>query len=128
MTASSRSGLHVQLAALPDEVPRVRRAVRRWLRSAGNRCDWSIAELLVSELVTNALVHALPPLELRVKPLGAHGVRIEVFDAAADRRPTHKAAPLDADGGRGIEIVAALASRWGTESAISGKLVWAELD
>lgn len=125
---SSDPGLHVQLAALPDEVPRVREAVREWLRSAGNRCDWFTAELLVSELVTNALRHALPPMEVRVQPIGANGVRIEVFDAAGDQWPMEDAAPLDAEGGRGVEIVAALASRWGTEPADSGKLVWAELD
>lgn len=128
MATSSQSVLHMQLAAMPNEVPRVRRAVRNWLRSAGNRRDWRTAELLVSELVTNALVHALPPLELRVQPLGATGVRIEVSDAAGHRWPTRKATRPEAEGGRGIEIIAALASRWGTESSGSGKLVWAELD
>ena len=124
----SEFGLQVQVAALPDEVPRVRQAVREWLRSAGNRCDWFTAELLVSELVTNALLHALPPLEVRVQPIGATGVRIEVYDAASDRVPIRDGAPLDAETGRGIEIIAALASRWGIESGASGKLVWAELD
>jgi anti-sigma regulatory factor (Ser/Thr protein kinase) len=128
MGVSSQSVLHLQLAAMPTEVPRVRQAVRNWLRSAGNRCDWPTAELLVSELVTNALVHALPPLELRVQPLGATGVRIEVSDAAGNRWPTRKSTRPEAEGGRGIEIVTALASRWGTESSDSGKLVWAELD
>ena len=126
--ASGHSTLYVQLAAQPAEVPRVRQAVQDWLRAAGNRCDWFTAELLVTELVTNALLHALPPLEVRVKALGAAGVRIEVFDAARDRLPSRDDSPLDADNGRGLEIIAALASRWGTESASSGKLVWVELD
>jgi anti-sigma regulatory factor (Ser/Thr protein kinase) len=125
---SGNPTLHVQLAAQPDEVPRVRRAVRNWLRSAGNRSDWFTAELLVTELVTNALLHALPPLEVCVRALGTAGVRIAVFDAARDRLPSRDDSPLDADNGRGLEIIAALASRWGTESASSGKLVWAELD
>ncbi|HEX6233677.1 MAG TPA: ATP-binding protein [Jiangellaceae bacterium] len=128
MATSSQSVLQLQLAARPTEVPRVRRAVRTWLRSMCNRCDWRTAELLVSELVTNALVHALPPLELRVRPLGATGVRIEVSDAAGSRWPTKKSNRPDAEGGRGIEIVAALATRWGTESSEAGKLVWAEID
>lgn len=124
---SDHSALHVQLAARPDEVPRVRQAVRDWLHSAGNRCDWFTAELLVSELVTNALLHALPPLEVRVQALGAAGVRIEVFDADRDRLPRRDESPLDADNGRGLEIIGAIASRWGTESTSAGKLVWAEL-
>lgn len=123
-----QSTLDVQLAAQAAEVPRVRQAVRDWLRSAGNRCDWFIAELLVSELVTNALLHALPPLEVRVQALGAAGVRIEVFDGSRDKLPSRDELALDADNGRGLEIIAALASRWGTESTSSGKLVWAELD
>jgi anti-sigma regulatory factor (Ser/Thr protein kinase) len=125
---SGHSTLHVRLAGQPDEVPRVRQAVRDWLRSADNRCDWFTAELLVTELVTNALLHALPPLEVRVRALGTAGVRIEVFDAARDSLPSRDDSPLDADNGRGLEIIAALASRWGTESASSGKLVFAELD
>jgi anti-sigma regulatory factor (Ser/Thr protein kinase) len=124
---SSDFALRVQVAARPDEIPRVRQAVRDWLRSAGNRCDWFAAELVLCELVTNALRHALPPLEVRVQPLGSAGVRIEVYDASADRLPVRDRAPLEAEGGRGIEIVASLASRWGIESSDSRKMVWAEV-
>lgn len=126
--ASSEYGLHVRVAAQADEVPRIRQAVRDWLRAAGNRCDWFTAELVLCELVTNALRHALPPLEVHVQALGATGVRIEVCDAAADRLPVRDPASLEAEGGRGIDIVSALAVRWGIESSNSGKLVWAEVD
>jgi anti-sigma regulatory factor (Ser/Thr protein kinase) len=125
---SESPAFHARLAPLPEEVPRARQAVRQWLRSSQLGCDWATAELLVSELVTNALRHARPPLELRVQPLDGTGVRIEVFDGTGDRLPVLDVSPLDADGGRGIEIVAALASRWGSEPGAPGKIVWAELD
>jgi anti-sigma regulatory factor (Ser/Thr protein kinase) len=119
---------HARLAPSPEEVPRARRAVRQWLRTSRAGCDWATAELLVSELVTNALRHARPPLELRVQPLDRTGLRIEVLDGTGDRLPVLGMSQPDADGGRGIEIVAALASRWGSAPGAPGKIVWAELD
>ena len=88
--------MRVPLSTEPGEVPRVRQMVRATLHSWG-LADSEVTLLLVSELVTNALLHGLPPLELR----------------------------LSADG---IEIVAALASRWGSAAAPTGKVVWFEVD
>jgi anti-sigma regulatory factor (Ser/Thr protein kinase) len=88
------------------------------------------AELLTSELVTNAVVHAKPsdpaaPLRLEVM-VDTHGVRVAVIDGDP-RADLH---PLQVDHssrcGRGLAIVEALAS-WGVEPRGEGKAVWFEL-
>jgi anti-sigma regulatory factor (Ser/Thr protein kinase) len=122
-----RMEMRVPLSAEPGEVPRVRKVVRGTLDSWGLAGSEDVTLLLVSELVTNALLHGLPPLELRLSADGGR-VRVEVFDAAGDHRPARQFAPLDAARGRGIEIVAALASRWGSAPAPTGKVVWFEVD
>lgn len=84
-------------------------------------------ELLVSELVTNAVLHT-PAARIRIDidPEGS-GVRVAVHDPVPrlDRSP----APLapSGDGGYGLGIVEALATRWGVEEADTGKRVWFEL-
>src|SRR5690606_36007816 len=99
-----------------------------WLRTSGMQRHTPAAELLVSELVTNALRHGRPPMALRLRTHNGQSLRIEVLDGAADGEPVPTEAPPDAVTGRGLGIVAALARRWGTESVPGGKLVWAELD
>ncbi|NHC47570.1 SpoIIE family protein phosphatase [Motilibacter aurantiacus] len=78
--------------------------------------------LLVSELVTNAIVHGRPPVELRIRH-GADVVVLEVIDSAAyyprRMRPTE-----DDEHGRGLQLVSLLADRWGTRPTGSGKAVW----
>ncbi|HWC33306.1 MAG TPA: ATP-binding protein [Mycobacteriales bacterium] len=85
----------------------------------------SDAELVVTELVTNAVLHGLPPISLRVRGRRDR-VRIEVTDAG-------HSVPLRARGtpegmtGRGLAVVDSLTSAWGIEPAHDGKRVWAEL-
>ncbi len=82
------------------------------------------AELLVSELVTNAIRHAETELVLRIAL--APRMRIAVEDTSAD--PVHvRLATLDGDQGRGLAIVEALASTWGWASTATGKQVWFEI-
>ncbi|GAA1235291.1 ATP-binding protein [Prauserella halophila] len=86
--------------------------------------------LLVTELVTNAVVHGRPPCTLRVRT-GAERLRIEVSDADP-RRPVLLHPGPDVDHGRGLLLVAALADDWGVDQADHsvdprGKVVWAEL-
>jgi anti-sigma regulatory factor (Ser/Thr protein kinase) len=102
--------------------------VRDWLARHGANSLIETAVLLVSELVTNALMHGRPPLELRVRVLDTGGVRVEVLDAAGGEPPVRRRASLDAATGRGVGIVATLAARWGSQPVAAGKLVWAELD
>lgn len=104
---------------------------RRWMR---RQCAaWGLAEicdaveLLTSELVTNAIVHARTPLVLRAEVL-ADRLRVSVRDEES-RPPALTARDLDATGGRGLALVDALADSWGVETARSvvGKTVYFEL-
>ena len=81
-------------------------------------------ELVVSELVTNAVVHAESPVDLTIRGLGDR-TRVEVSDAST-RLPA--LCPATAENCRGMHIVAALATRWGVEVHDGGKTVWAEVE
>jgi anti-sigma regulatory factor (Ser/Thr protein kinase) len=117
----------VPLSTDPGEVRRLRHLVREQLRAWRLTGAAEVTLLLVSELVTNALLHGRPPLELRVAAIEGK-VRVEVHDAADDRPPARAFPPPDAPHGRGIEIVAALANRWGSAPSPLGKVVWFEVD
>jgi serine/threonine-protein kinase RsbW len=86
------------------------------------------AQLIVSELVSNAVRHARnpgPTLRLRLCVVG-EALRIEVHDADPSP-PRHRAVAPLAESGRGLLILDALASAWGAGAAAHGKAVWAEL-
>ena len=83
------------------------------------------AVLLTSELVTNALKHGRGSVSLRVDVDTLH-VRVEVTDAEP-QPPTVRPPDLQAESGRGLFIVDALASAWGIEERGDGKVVWFEL-
>jgi DNA-binding NarL/FixJ family response regulator len=83
--------------------------------------------LLVSELVTNAVVHAGSDVEVSVR-LTPTAARIEVTDASADSI-NPRDATQDEDSGRGLALVGSLARRWGVRPAPGGgKTVWFEVD
>lgn len=89
--------------------------------------DGDVALLCASELVTNALVHAVPPIELEVV-LTTRCLRVAIYDGStAEAVPRHPVTP-DATSGRGLSIVEALATRWSVEPTGSGKVVWFELE
>jgi anti-sigma regulatory factor (Ser/Thr protein kinase) len=82
--------------------------------------------LIASELATNAVLHAGTPYVVELS-LG-DAVRIEVTDSgppAPFLRPVR--GPFDVDGGRGLAIVAELASGWGVDWLDGCKVVWAEV-
>jgi anti-sigma regulatory factor (Ser/Thr protein kinase) len=83
------------------------------------------AELLVSELVTNALRHAETAPTLHIQPLQS-GFRIVIEDDSPDPVDLKPAAP-EADSGYGLSVVDALASSWGWQPTATGKRVWFEL-
>lgn len=95
--------------------------------------DGSVREdllLLVTELVTNAVVHGRPPCRLRVLA-DSQRLRVEVSDTAP-RLPVLRHPGPDVDHGRGLLLVAGLADEWGVGRADRraqqrGKVVWAEL-
>ncbi|MGY5124369.1 ATP-binding protein [Streptomyces nigrescens] len=119
------------LPHIPEAVSVVRRRARTVL------ADWNIAPdltedalLVISELITNAVVHALPPAVLRLSRVvdGSHALRVEVTDAgaaAADGRPVVE--PDADEHGRGLDIVTALAAECGTRVHAGGITWWAKL-
>jgi serine phosphatase RsbU (regulator of sigma subunit) len=113
------------LGADADAVPRARRFVTAAL--AGTEvADLAVdAELVVAELVTNAILHAGSPIDVGVAVEG-RTVRIEVRDPVRVG-PVRGLAGPDAMTGRGLGLVAALSRGWGTQPHPDGKVVWAEL-
>ncbi|MFH8471104.1 ATP-binding protein [Streptomyces sp. NPDC018000] len=130
--------LQVQLEVGPDpaEVGRARRWARSRLVGSGIGDDEPLAEtliLLISELVTNAVVHTGCPAVLRMLfgstgAAGAAGtVRVEVADSSC-RPPQQRHAAGEDTGGRGLELVDGLADRWGWQPEGAGKRIWCEVD
>jgi anti-sigma regulatory factor (Ser/Thr protein kinase) len=128
--------LLVQLEVGPDpaEVGRARRWARSRLAGSGIGDDEPLAEtlvLLISELVTNAVVHTGCPAVLRMLFGGgaaeAGTVRVEVADRSA-RPPQPRHAEGEDTNGRGLELVDGLADRWGWQREGNGKSIWCEID
>lgn len=124
--------LQVQLEVGPDpaEVGRARRWARSRLVVSGIQDDEPLAEtlvLLISELVTNAVVHTGCPAVLRMLFAAEGGVRVEVADTS-DRPPQPRHAEGDDTNGRGLELVDGLADRWGWQPEGAGKSIWCEVD
>jgi anti-sigma regulatory factor (Ser/Thr protein kinase) len=112
------------LAAVPSSVREARHLLAEVAREHQLSSDVvSIAELALSEVVTNAVVHGGPPIVLRIDVGNGH-LRVDVADGNA-ARPRADGTRLDATGGRGLAIVAAVAGDWGVEpGANGGKSVW----
>jgi anti-sigma regulatory factor (Ser/Thr protein kinase) len=108
-------------------VPEARRALRELLGQWGKHGQSDVAELLTSELVTNAIVHTDHDAVLTAT-VGPHGLRVEVRDFVA-RRPRLRV-PVADDGtnGRGLLLVQSLADAWGVRPHGVGKAVWFELE
>ncbi|MCX3285307.1 ATP-binding protein [Streptomyces sp. NEAU-H22] len=119
--------LSVEYAPRPSAVREARAEVRRQLEGWGLGEDGAVAdvaELLVGELATNALVHAGSGFRLTL--FAAHGVlRCEVTDA--ERRVPRVLDAGAGESGRGMFLVDALAQCWGCHRDGPGKTVWFEL-
>ena len=125
-----REGAEASIAAGPWGPSEARAIVTRWLDGHVSAAVLGDACLVVSELVTNSVVHAEVGVgdPVRVRAVLAAGVlRLEVGDDgrggnAAQRRPDR-----DGGGGFGLHIVASIASRWGVGNG-DGTRVWCELE
>jgi serine phosphatase RsbU (regulator of sigma subunit)/PAS domain-containing protein/anti-sigma regulatory factor (Ser/Thr protein kinase) len=80
-------------------------------------------ELIISELLTNAIRYAGQPITVRL--LRSQYLTCEVSDASSTSPHLRHAAATD-EGGRGLYLVAQLAQRWGTRYTASGKIIWTE--
>ncbi|MFG3023847.1 SpoIIE family protein phosphatase [Streptomyces sp. NPDC048254] len=116
--------LTCDLPADPEAAPIARAAARRQLET------WDVdeetaftTELIVSELVGNAVRYGAPPLQLRL--IFERVLTCEVSDAAASSPQVKHARTVD-ETGRGLFIIASLADQWGTHYRTQGKTVWAE--
>ncbi|NUP34951.1 MAG: SpoIIE family protein phosphatase [Streptomycetaceae bacterium] len=112
------------LPAEPPVVARARELTRKTLHDWDLESLVDIAELLVSELVTNALRYGAGPIRLRL--LRGRNLLCEVADAVPSLPRLREARDTD-EGGRGMQLVTTLADRWGSRRAGHGKIVWLEL-
>ena len=106
-------------------VSRVRAFVREELRRLGRDEIADTVLLVVSELATNAVLHAggIAAVHLDAVP---DGVRIEVHDRGQSA-PIMPLGSEDAMTGRGLRLVRAISARWAAEPTADGKMVWAEV-
>ena len=124
--------------ALPlDAEPSAVADARRWVAEACHELERDdlieCAELGVSELVTNAVLHGRPPLSVRVRGTREHP-RIEVADASLEQPTAPEPAIFEEDSedgflatfGRGLSIVAMSSVTWGASMEADGKVVWFE--
>jgi serine phosphatase RsbU (regulator of sigma subunit)/anti-sigma regulatory factor (Ser/Thr protein kinase) len=108
----------------PAAVAGVRAEVTGRLRSWGLEETAFTTELIVSELVTNAIRYGIEPIRLRVLHDG-DSLICEVADGSSTSPHLRRAAITD-EGGRGLFLVAQFARRWGTRYLARGKVIWTE--
>ena len=114
------------LPADPASVGRARRLVATAIAATGHDELVDLATLLVSEVVTNSVLHAGTEMRLTCRSSGA-GIRVEVFDRSS-LVPSVRHYDADATTGRGLGLVSALATSWGVDCEDDGKTLWFELD
>ena len=107
----------------PAAVSDVRAAVSRQLEAWGLEEMAFVTELILSELITNAIRYATEPI--RVRLLRDRYLICEVSDSSSTSPHLRYAASMD-EGGRGLFLVAQFAERWGTRYTATGKVIWAE--
>jgi anti-sigma regulatory factor (Ser/Thr protein kinase) len=118
-------GATVTLPAVTESVPAARRFVMKALQDmdAADVCNDVVA--LVSEVATNAVIHARTPFTIVVRRED-DTVRVRVHDRSSVL-PRRRAYGLDATTGRGLRLVDTLSSAWGVEAEGHGKVVWFDL-
>jgi histidine kinase-like protein len=134
---------YLELGALPTAVPCARLHARQVIWEWGLQALSDQVELIVSELVTNALrvsegltgsryagrwTPGVPPLRLWLHSADKRVV-IQVWDGS-DKLPTQQVADVGAESGRGLLLVESMSTEWGSyqPDGSSGKVVWAVVD
>ncbi|WP_225850515.1 SpoIIE family protein phosphatase [Streptomyces sp. HPF1205] len=113
-----------QLPSDPAGVARARRMAVEQVAAWGLDELAFATELIVSELVTNAIRYGHAPIQLRL--IRANALICEVSDANSAAPHLRRARIFD-EGGRGLLLVAQVAERWGSRQTATGKAIWAEL-
>jgi PAS domain S-box-containing protein len=109
--------------AEPAVVADVRARAARQLAVWGLQEITFTTELIVSELLTNAIRHSQPPIQVRMILDGV--LSCEVSDGSSTAPHLRRADRYD-EGGRGLLLVARLAERWGTRHTRAGKTIWTQ--
>jgi anti-sigma regulatory factor (Ser/Thr protein kinase) len=107
----------------PTSVGEARRIVRRLLTTAGDVDLVDPAELLVSEIVTNAVLHAGTAIDLRCTLID-HSLLVEVDDGGRQLPSSRGYDDSTVCGGRGLVLLEHVAERWGVIPTFGGKTVW----
>jgi anti-sigma regulatory factor (Ser/Thr protein kinase) len=119
-----------RFARRPEEVAAARRFVRGGLTRGSDA--WETAQLLVSETVTSSIDRSVPArgsgtLEVGYALVGRR-LRVEVSDDGGPARLRRRIGYPRPPGGRGLELVRALAHRWGVRESSAGRTIWFEVD
>jgi hypothetical protein len=111
---------------LPDAVMHARRFTARTLRSWGVSEEKDAIQLVVSELVTNAVVHTMGDVRLDLT-LAGDRLRVAVTDSLPRTPVKPTTVDWEATGGRGLLLVEAMSQAWGSVPVGGGKRVWSEI-
>ncbi|HUR15306.1 MAG TPA: ATP-binding protein [Mycobacteriales bacterium] len=111
--------------------PRSVAVVRRYAVDACRALGWGdsadTVALLVTEVATNAVLHAYGP-DIRVRVLDrGRRLRVEVFDGSTVQ-PSQRRSPPGSENGRGLGILDSLAVSWGFDTVLGGKTAWFEIE
>ena len=117
--------VELTLPGVTASVPSARRFVRSTLRSWELDEFEEAAALVVSELATNAVLHARSAFTVRLS-VDSRGLRVEVVDGS-QRQPALRGYSAGSATGRGLAIVQDLATDWGVVTHPDGKSVWVQL-
>ncbi|HET9143315.1 ATP-binding protein [Actinophytocola sp.] len=102
--------------------------LRRWIRThlpgLGDDVGYDL-QLICTELIANAYEHGSMPGQVRIEVAGPNLIRVEVDDSSRRMPVTRRR--TDSIRGRGLQMVAQLAARWGVRRTTTGKTVWAEV-
>jgi anti-sigma regulatory factor (Ser/Thr protein kinase) len=117
--------LSVELPPEPASATRARQLARDRLAVVCEPEVLDTVALLVTELVTNSILHARTPLQLEIEAR-PHCIRVCVEDTSPQQPEVHH---YDADAvtGRGLALVEHLATSWGVDRTPTGKVVWCEI-
>lgn len=119
------TGLHLVLKGVPESAAEARRELRRFLERVSRR-EWSdAAELAMSEIVTNAALHAHTDIDIRLAALSDR-LCVEVRDWNR-ALPEQRSYGVDATTGRGMALVRTLALDCGVKRLADGKVVWFQI-